>query len=171
MNNRKIIYFILLICPLFIISCEDSRFDTIVDDKVYIMHSGLREIEISNSGQYTYSLYVIKSGIGKQAVNVQLAINESILNSYNENNGTDFSLLPEQYYKIAVREKNIEKDEYQVPFEIVFDTNAILELQADSEKKYVLPCEVKVLNSVIEIGGDENMTSILVPLVKEANPV
>lgn len=164
MISRKILYGIMLISSMLVISCEDDLSIDIVDDKVYVLKPGLNELEIKEATSFRYDLYVMKSGVGKQETDVQLSVNESVLNNYNESEETDYSLLPAQYYTIASTTGRLGRDDYRVHFEIVFDTQAIIDLQTSSGKTYALPCEVKVLNSEIEIGGDQDMTSLLVPI-------
>ena len=166
MKNLKIISLVILISSMFIVSCEDDRLDNMVDDKVYVLKSGLNQIEIEKQGSYTYSLYVIKSGTGRQEADIQLSINETVLDSYNQQNETEYVLLPSQYYKLTTDNKHISKEEYKIPFDIILDTEAISDLQNNSEIEYALPLELKLLNSTIEIGGDKN-TSILVPIINE----
>ena len=152
---------------IFVSSCKDDRLENMVDDKVYVLKSGLNEVEIEKQGSYTYSLYVIKSGVGRQEFDVQLSINESVLNSYNQMNETEYVLLPSQYYKLTTDSKFIGKEDYRTPFDIVLDTEAILDLQMNSEIEYALPFELKLINATVEVGGDDNMTSIFVPIINE----
>lgn len=165
MNNRKIIFLLTLIVSTFLLSCEDNLYENMVEDKVYIVESGINEVEISSSGSYTYGLYVIKSGVGQQAATVRLEVNQQLLEAYNADNGTNYALLPEQYFNIVNNEISFAKEEYEAPFEITFDVSGILELQMSSEVIYALPYELKVVGSEIAIGGDEGSTSIIIPTV------
>lgn len=157
-----------LLSLLFIgVSCEDSRMHNMVDDKIYLLNPELNKVEVFHWGDYTYGLVCVKSGVGQQAAELELSVNEQLLNEYNNEQGTDYKLLPEQYYKFTSSLLTIGVEGYKDMFDIVFDTDGLVDLQGDGSVTYALPCQVNVLNSSIAMVDSSKMYSIIIPSVKE----
>lgn len=158
------IAFSLVISLLF--SCEDTMMNNMVDDKVYLLHQGLNEVDVINSQNPNIALEVIKSGVGQREVSLQLSINPSLLTSYNEANGTAYSLLDPTFYNLENATIEMNKDTYQLPFNISIDAEKLKSaLIKDPDLKVAIPCEVTVLNP--SDNDPVKMETIIIPKVIE----
>ena len=99
MKKHKTIQFI--VAALFIASaCTDDRDNLMVNDQIGLLHSTYTETEIFRGMDTPYQLFVIKSGKGKQETEVSISVDETVLQSYNTDNGTSIQLLPSDCYTI-----------------------------------------------------------------------
>lgn len=167
LNIKKSI--ILLVSIAFILclttSCEDTRMHNMVDDQVYVLNPEIVEENMYLWNDYTYNLFVIKSGVGQQVANIELLVNEESLSDYNSKHKTKYLLLPSDCYDIASTQMSINKDEYRNSFTIIFNTKKIFELQnTDLKQQYILPCEIRMLDSAITIVKNKN-TSLIKPII------
>jgi len=91
MKKHKTIQFIA--AALFIASaCTDDRDNLMVNDQIGLLHSTYTETEIFRGMDTPYQLFVIKSGKGKQETEVSISVDETVLQSYNTDNGTNYCL-------------------------------------------------------------------------------
>lgn len=166
-NNIKISHLFILMLFLFVGSaCEDSLMHNMVDDQVYVLEPGFHNEEMANWDNFTYDLFVIKSGMGQQEANLEVVIDESLLAEYNNAHQTTYKLLPQEYYRIESKTLLMSKKEYRNSFKIIFNTASIKDLQK-SDEQYVLPCSIKVLDSSIEIADSAKMSTIIAPVITE----
>lgn len=148
-------------------ACEDNRMNYMVDDQIYLLNPGFNETDIFNWGDFTYNLYVIKGGKGRQGASVEFQVNETLLTEYNAANGKNYKLLPAEYYTIINKQISFGAEDYRKSFQIKFDTEAISQLQTTSADTYVLPCQMSILNATIETADPTRMNSMISPVVKE----
>lgn len=148
-------------------ACEDNRMNYMVDDEIYLLNPGFNETNIFNWGDFTYNLYVIKGGKGQQGANVEFNVDETLLVEYNTAHGTTYKLLPAEYYKVVNNKLSFGAEDYRNSFQINFSTEAIAQLQETSTDKYVLPCQMKILNASIGMADSARMSSIISPVIKE----
>lgn len=168
MNMKQIIWLCFLPVTLFtMFACKDTRMNYMVDDKVYLLNPGLNETTIFNWGDFTYNLYVIKSGKGQQGATVKLNIDEVIMQKYNTEHHSQYKLLPEDCYTVKVNSLSFNSSDYRQAFLVDLKADKIAELQKNSTETYALPCQMQVEDNSIETTGTENTISIIVPTVKE----
>ncbi len=166
--KTKITNVFLIALMLFLISCdEDYRLNNMVDDQVYLLKSGITTEKMFLVDNYLYDVFVIKSGVGQQAVDLELRINPNLLNQYNDDSKTDYLLLPENFYSIKKRNVQMQVDDYKSSFQIQFDLPKILDLQQGTGKQYILPCEIKVLNSTVKIADSTKSYSLILPVIEK----
>lgn len=145
-------------------SCEDYRSHNMVDDTVYLLKPAYNEIEVFQWGDFDYELHVIKSGVGQQNAELELVPDQSILDTYNKENGTQYKVLPEACFKLKSQHLSIAKGEDSKAFGFTFDAKKIQELQGLGKVEYVLPYRLVTLNPIAS--DSANMYSIIAPLVK-----
>lgn len=175
---KRYIYIIFSLFLIYIVftSCSDDYLNhSMVNDKIYLNSPGFNETNVFNWGTFTYDLVVVKGGKGMQNAQLKLAVEDSILTNYNEKNNKNYKLLPDNCYLLKTSELSIGKEEYQKSFQIEFNTEALTELQKNTDDIYVLPCQMLILNNSIEIADKNKMTTIIAPIVKQpylelANP-
>ncbi len=145
-------------------SCEDYLNQDELEDQLYLQKSGLVDAEIFNWGTFTYNLPVIKSGKGNHTATVELYVDETILSTFNEVNGTNYVLLPENCYIIKESVINFLDEDYRKMFLIDFKPENLIALQGDG-KTYVLPCHMRTINTNINIVDDSKAEVIIIPSV------
>lgn len=164
-SHLKIIFFTLLL--LFIhTACTDNRMHNMVDDSVYVLKPSFNEVKVFNWDGFTYSLEIVKSGVGQQSSEVKLVVDESYLTNYNLDNGTAYKLLPENLYSIKTTQMSLSTKDYRVLFPIEFDTNGIIELQGEENVEYILPIKVEVVNADIA-ATEDRLFSLIAPNVSQ----
>lgn len=162
--NKYILSYYWILASFFsvFISCEDTRLDGMVDDKLYVINSGLYTVEVQDFGKVEYNHAVYKSGNGSDAASVSFVIDESLITSYNAQNGTGLQLLPSNCYSMEKTDAALNKDQERATVKIVFDSKAIYELQK-GEQKYVLPLK---MNSDSPIVADSaKLVSLISPKI------
>ena len=156
-------YILILISYLFVfVSCEDTRLDGMVSDKLYVVNSGLYTVEVQDFGKVEYNHAVYKSGNGSDAASVSFTIDESLIASYNAQQGTSFEMLPSDCYSIEKMDAELSNDQERATIKVVFDSKAIYELQK-GEEKYVLP--LKMNSSSPIVADSARLVSIISPKV------
>lgn len=151
-------------------SCSDNVNQYIPADVIYIVNSGENEILLYDTGEKdTYELGLYRAGKhGKSASASVAVLTDAELNAYNQENETDYKLIPSEYYTLTLTEVNFangvaETNQY-VPIE--FNTPALQKLlEANKEVDYVLP--IKISKASIEIQEEKDL-SLLMPVVKDA---
>lgn len=147
-----------------LLSCEDNRLEGMMDDKVYLLRTGLQPTQVFNFGEYDFDVFVIKSGLGTKDASVKITVTPEILETYNANNGTDYELLPDDCYLLKATTMDIPAKTPSVSFPILFNSTKIIALQQDG-KKYILPLSLFALN---DINVDPVMDEVLLdPIIQE----
>ena len=117
MKKHKTIQFI--VAALFIASaCTDDRDNLMVNDQIGLLHSTYTETEIFRGMDTPYQLFVIKSGKGKQETEVSISVDETVLQSYNTDNGTSIQLLPSDCYTILQPALRLNDSDYRKAFDM-----------------------------------------------------
>ena len=139
--------FYLGVLLLILNGCEDNRMNWMVDDKVYFINNDFQKEAIFNTGSATYRAAIYKSGVGQQPAEVSIVVDESLLSTYNEENGTQYKALPSAMYTMPAT-CSLSKDEERTYLEIKFDTQKIIDLQGEEVSEYVLPIRLKSENGI-----------------------
>lgn len=162
-NKMKRSIIILFIISL-IYSCKDTRLDNVPQDKVFIQNSGLFKVDVFNIDKHEISISVTKSGIGTQEAHANFTVDETLLKDYNDNNQTNYKLLPIDCYDILNKDININKHEETGLLKVIFNTSKISKLE--DFRNYVLPLRLNVSGG---ISVDENkLTIVVVPFLTGA---
>jgi hypothetical protein len=141
--------------------------NNMAEDKVYLVKPGFNQQEVFTWSDFTYDLFVIKSGMGQQGTELELRVDEPALTAYNAAHATNYKLLPAQYYTIKTERLALGKNDYRQPFKITFDAQAIATLQATSGTDYLVPFAAKVVGDSMKLGVTKNMVSLIHPIAKE----
>ena len=148
----------------FFIACEDNRMDGMVKDKVYLVQSGVQEVYVNYRDYADFTITIYKSGIGEQAVNASIEIDEEILKVYNEKENTSFEVLPDVCYSISKTNFDFSVSAVSYKSMIVFDGDIIKRFQQKGEKKYVLPLKLHV-DGDVEVNEASSQT-IIMPILE-----
>lgn len=165
--RKRTITLFLFVFFVFFSCVEDSRMHNMVNDSIYIKDSQLNQITVFNWGEFNYELVVVKSGVDQQSADVELIVNEEYLSEFNKSNGIDFSLLPQEYYKIVSNKIAFSKDDYIKNFEISFNSSDLSFLIETTGKKYAIPCQILLSNTTITPAFPNALYSVIVPEIKE----
>lgn len=166
-DQNSLPFFLLVLLALISAGCEDSRMNNMAEDKVYLVKPGLNQQEVFTWADFTYELFVIKSGMGQQSTELEFSVDESVLTAYNSTHGTNYKLLPDNYYHVKSKRLSLGKNDYRVAYPIKFDAEAIATLQATSTDDYVVPFAGKVVGDSVKLGATKNMVSLIQPIAKE----
>lgn len=161
-KNMKWIYGLIGIM-LMVVGCEDNRMADMVDDKIYLLDAGISTMNVIKWPDTPFELIAIKSGIGKQSGMVRLVADQNVLDDYNEDNGTNFRMIPDEYFTIVESEKTVASSDYRISFEIDIDVEKIEELENSSDEKFVLSFRLSVISGELQAGNDEEMVVIMEP--------
>jgi len=148
----------------FFIACEDNRMDGMVKDKVYLVQSGVQEVYVNYRDFADFTITIYKSGIGEQAVNASIEIDEEILKVYNEKENTSFEVLPDVCYSISKTNFDFSVSAVSYKSMIVFDGDIIKRFQQKGEKKYVLPIKLHV-DGDVEV-NEASSQMIIMPILE-----
>jgi len=99
-------------------------------------NSGLQEITSAELENEIYKLSVYKGGYNKESVTVELAVNQAVMDDYNNKNGTSYALLADKYYSFD-SQIVLTSTDIQSYSNVKFNTSAMI---ADGiDDSYVLP--------------------------------
>lgn len=160
----NIFLIVLSVFSLWFVSCDEYRDADELDDQLYLQKTGLMEAKVFNWGTFTYELPVIKSGKGNHSATVRLQVDESVLVAYNEENGTDYKLMPENCYSVKEKMLSFAEEDYRKFFLIDFDPESLTALGADG-MQYVLPCLLVTDNTDIQIAEEDKAKVLIKPTV------
>ncbi len=157
MKYLRIIAMALICMGLF--SCEERHIDdNLYDSSVCIINNGLQKETLYDvEGEHIFTINTYCSGFYGGNPNVRLVYNQAgVLDTYNEENGTSYRLLPENCYQLDTRHKVMEDN--KVSYTITFDCQKIAALTADKTysdiQDYVIPYSI-----VSETDGINNPVS------------
>lgn len=154
-NKSKIVHaLVCLSVLLFFAACKNELADDLIHNQCYIVKSGER-IAPSFNGNKKNQLFfsVYKSGWNKGVVTMSVKIDEEVLKKYNQENNTEYELLPADTYKLSKTNINIADGDVKDIIYVDLDLDAIKKILPVNTRKYAIP--IKVIN-------DSN-----VPLVEE----
>lgn len=164
MKKHKTIQFIAV--ALFIaLACTDDRDNLMVNDQIGLYNSIYTETEVFRGMNTPYQLFVIKSGKGKQEAEVSISVDETVLQSYNTDNGTSIQLLPSDCYTILQSDLRLSDSDYRKSFDIKWNADRLYDLLS-TEIKYGLPIQMSVVQNSIS-ADNERLKTIIVPTIKE----
>ncbi|MVZ64608.1 DUF1735 domain-containing protein [Sphingobacterium sp. DK4209] len=149
--RNKLKQYLLILCSLITFAhfyaCEDTLLNNMVDDRVYLLKSGLNETQVYNFDQATAKVIVVKSGVGQTERKVRLDVSPNVLSAYNTANLTDYKALPTSVYTLQAGELNIPTDSREAVFEFIIDVVKYRAALANEPGvTFVIPCEVTNLN-------------------------
>ena len=136
-----------------------------VNDQIGLLHSTYTETEVFRGMDTPYQLFVIKSGKGKQEAEVSISVDETVLQSYNTDNGTSIQLLPSDCYTIPSACSASQRFRLSESFDIKWNADRLSDLLSTG-KEYGLPIQMSVVQNFIS-ADDERLKTIIVPTIKE----
>lgn len=145
-------------------ACEDNRMDGMVNDKVYIVQSGVQEVYVNYRDYADFTLSVYKSGVSEQTADASISISEDVLSAYNEKEGTSFVLLPDVCYSVSRTNFSFSSSSISYKSVITFDGDILKRYQNRGEKKYALPIILDVEGNVETNGSSSEV--IIIPVLE-----
>lgn len=136
---------ILLVAVVLFYSCEDHRMDGMEPDKVFLVKRGLVTESVYNIGEMvTTNYWTYKSGNSGTSCTITYEIDEEFLNQYNTENGTSYSLVPENCYTVNETRFTISGKELHAPFDFTYDPALILAASdgAYEANEFALPIRI-----------------------------
>lgn len=127
-------------------ACSDHIIYETVDPSVYLTTSGLVDLTEQFEESSEYTVWAYKSGNSTQEVDIQFGVEEAGLVSYNKNNNTKYTILPDGCYKISKVSDTMSGDNYQSNFPVELAADAIKSLPTGD---YVLPLGVRSTKATI----------------------
>lgn len=146
--------------------CDDSnRDDNLSEPLIYFINSGEVTENIYLTGEDAVcNLPIFKSGLIEKSANMELAVNEQLIELYNQTNKTQAQVLPAKYYRIPDKDQTMEADQKKSAFQVVFKTS---ELDEDPNRdNYILPLEL-INRGEVQINPDKSSVFIF-PSVHKA---
>lgn len=137
-------------------ACDKAMEDNLPSEFASVLYFDLKDgkniidcklLKTGDKGQYTF--YVGKGGnqLGATAEAELTTLTEAELEDYNENNNSDYTLLPSKYYSFAEK-LSFTGEDMRKGVDVMFETsNMDNELEAD--KQYVLPVRLGSQNSSV----------------------
>lgn len=175
---KKKIILILLLAAFTFAGCEDNKAEFLDEYSVrtYFRNSGVEPLVLYKTGEDTqYTAVINKAGSDLQAAaSVTVGVmNEVELSLYNENNGTNFTLLPAQCYQLDTEKiLNFASSDTYKHFGVTLKTNEVEELQSTNPTlSYVVPLYITSPEKIINPEKDKVMIvpSVVVPSVYFVN--
>lgn len=143
--KKSIIYIALCLFSILQMACEDNR-EQYLDDYstiLYFRNSGEIEYSIYKTEEMSqYAIGVAKAGSDKNAATaVEMKImDESMLTEYNENQGTNYKMLPSGCYSIETGQLAFAATEMYKKIDMSFYTAAIdALLEEEQGNEYIVP--------------------------------
>lgn len=171
-NNISLIVIFGVIFGLFM-ACEDTRYEYITPNKVYISQSGEIEQIIYKTGDpYVFRLGVYKSGYEDKPATVVVSImSQSDLDFYNTVNNTQYKRFPDNCFKFEnnseSKQLNFSKKSRLEYVDIIVDYNAIENLpdyDPERDTQYVIP--LRISQADVDVNENKRATFVKV-LIKE----
>jgi len=143
--------------------CNDAKYDT-VDSMVYIKESKTQAYIAQKVPIRSADLPVYFTPCAGQAVpedvKVQVAINEAVLEAYNQRNGTDYVLLPQEGYDVenntvTIKQGKLDAQGVKVTFK------PMTEEMKKSGRNYALPVSIATEGSIKTLKGADMMIYIM----------
>ena len=156
-----------------LMGCNDAKYDT-VDSMVYIKESKTQAYIAQKVPIRSADLPVYFTPCAGQAVpedvKVQVAINEAVLEAYNQRNGTDYVLLPQEGYDVenntvTIKQGKLDAQGVKVTFK------PMTEEMKKSGRNYALPVSIATEGSIKTLKGADMMIYIMDPLKTISVPV
>ncbi|MDR1864412.1 MAG: DUF1735 domain-containing protein [Bacteroidales bacterium] len=158
---RTIFYF-LAVSPVYM-ACEDNRLNNMAEDKIYIVNSGMDEINVIDFGSYTHQIALNKSGYGSSDARAHLVMDLDALLNYNQKEGARYEVLPYSCYQLQSAETAVNAADTRFFIPVTFNTAEMAKLQDRS--KYALP--VRVVADGVEVNREKESV-VLLPVFNNA---
>lgn len=130
--------------------CEDERNNYMVDDLVsYVGNPEILNVSVLDE---VHKVSVVKSGKGMTGAEVAVSVSEDILNRWNSDNGTGYSLLSSDYYALSSDSFSFSEKDVRKTFDISWDAAKLIpELKAGDK---VLPLQLSSTGTAVDAKRD-----------------
>ena len=164
--KNKLYISLLAASALAMTSCERDIDNFMVDDTVGLLRPGLVEATVYEGLNDPYMVYAIKSGKGFQSANLSIAVDQTVLDEYNEGHTVtaQYTLLPEDCYTIRVNNISLSTEDYKKPFEIDFNRERLAEVLAENSR-VAIPLRMSAAETGVNIDA-ERLTTIIQPVME-----
>ena len=158
---KKYIFTIISLCMV-LLACEDNRMADIPDNEFYIVHSGEQAQRVLiQADKIHYDISVYRSGLNAQSATITLEVSQEALDNYNTKNGTNYEILPEEYYTIGKTNFSFTSESGKDTTTLEIDVKGVERLQGIRTRKYVVPMKIKS-SSTLAL-SDEKSEGIFIP--------
>ena len=147
-------------------ACEDAPND-VIDNMVYISEaaaSSAGEIILGKTGEVSTGAITVRAGqVAMKDINVQIALDNTVLNNYNSRNDVEFAMIPSEYISLPSQVViPAGSSQVEVPFSVT---------SFDGEKgiEYAAPIKVvSATNIPVSTGSGSYIFTFGKPLVQKA---
>ncbi|MCS2829312.1 DUF1735 domain-containing protein [Bacteroides thetaiotaomicron] len=136
-----------------------------VNDQIGLLHSTYTETEIFRGMDTPINYLLSKVGKESRRQKFSISVDETVLQSYNTDNGTSIQLLPSDCYTILQPALRLNDSDYRKAFDIKWNADRLSDLLSTG-KEYGLPIQMSVVQNFIS-ADDERLKTIIVPTIKE----
>ena len=153
LNNKTAILFAIAIFSVLITGCDNAEY-SVLGTHAYIaeaLDSHGSSVTVEATGQTTTTLNVKSSDKAKVRSKFKLVPDQETLDEYSKISGTEFVMLPEEYYQLP-EEIIIEQGKYDAD-EIKISVKPFSDEMFASGKSYALPLRLESLDNEIPIMG------------------
>ena len=173
MKIHKYISFPIMLLTM-LTACESSHVDdNLLDSTVYFSRSGVVHSVLFYDAEEThdYTFYAVNAGFYEGATTASIVKDATIIDKYNNENGTTLKELPADCYTLVNSESQITKDERSCSFDIRFDCEKLSDLSQVSDysdlEDYVVPLLLKTDGSIA--ANDELNTMFIHPDMRQVS--
>lgn len=146
-----------------LISCKNDLADSLIPVNAYILESGETEIPVfRNNSNYIYPITINKSGIKNVGGTFKIVVGQSVLDEYNTKYGTDFKLIPEEYYSLDQNSFTLTQEHMKESTTLSMDLTKLKDLVPTNSTEYAIPIKLVSENNEITISEDKQFL-ILIP--------
>ena len=140
---KKYIFIIISLC-VGLLACEDNRMTDIPDNELYIVHSGEQAQRVLiQAEKINYDISIYRSGLSNASGDATLVVDQAVLDDYNSANGTNYEILPEQYYTIGKTNFSFSGESGKDTTSLQIDVKGVEKLQGIRTRKFVVPMKIK----------------------------
>ncbi len=137
---KKILFAISLIAGLGLVSCQPNEavgYD--IEATVTLPNDGLQEVALTaESTEVTYQLMAYRSGYMEGTSTAEFYVDEAALTTYNETNGTSYTMLPADAYSFSSTTVVLDNENYTGSVDLTIDA-----AKAQKAAFLALPISVK----------------------------
>lgn len=167
---KKTLYTVLCAASVAMLSsCESDIDNFMVNDTVGLLNPGLVNAKVFAGLDDPYDIYVLKSGKGFNSAEVTISVDNNVLTSYNEENGTEYTAIPTDCYTVTVNSLSLTPDTYRAPFVITWNRDKLsqaLEKAQEDKAALALPMRMTVSGAPELNIDEERLTTIIVPQIE-----
>lgn len=146
--------------------CDNSNRDNNLSEPlVYFINDGEATLDLYNTGEdCEYTLPIFKSGLIAKEATIEMNVDESLIELYNQEHNTTAELLPAEYYQIVNSKQVMGASQQKGNYQVVFKTSLLNE--NPNRDNYILPL---ILSSKGDVQVNSNKKSVIItPIVKPA---